>query len=286
MLKRKHLIVVLVIALTATAILAQILFLLGTLKQTSQDRATVMFITHAPWEHLSELEPYFTTTKFNVMPWNYVFLDFPIWGDYFNPQSTPETINQKLAYFEQKGFSNLLYVDVTESNKEIATRWNDSILETAEWWSLMTLNPEKSWYNYLKAGMLGYVRNYGSHMAGFAIDRIDRCRNTQELEWATQLLTEVQAEAKQEIVYVMNTLQDWQQAAARRALFLGSDGVNTNNIDAAKTKYSELASHSTLNLYYLVGMPNNAEDYKKILQKHNFIFIDDYNLKILNELFP
>jgi hypothetical protein len=90
----------------------------------------------------------------------------------------------------------------------------------------MTLDPSKSWYQYLKAGMLELTERFPS-IDGFAIDRLDRCRNEQEELWAVQLLDEVRQEAGITVKYVMNSLQPWMRDLASRAVFIGSDGMDT-----------------------------------------------------------
>ncbi|MBA7491941.1 hypothetical protein ES702_02489 [subsurface metagenome] len=248
-------------------------------------KTTVMFLTGAPWDYLGNIEPYFDGAKFNVWPWNYCFLDFVAgWGDYFNFHSTDAYINEHLAWFKARGFKNVLYVDPTEISNEIADRFPDSVKETGDWWVLMTLDPSKSWFQYLKAGMLGLTQRFGEYLDGFAIDRLDRAYTVQELAWACQLLDEVKAESQIPIEYVMNTLQSWQTEAARRAAFIGSDGVDVSRLGEAMAQYGALASLTQLKRYYLVGrnwwMPSGdegwIEDVQVILSKHDFIFMPDY----------
>lgn len=105
---------------------------------------TVMFITHISSDLEPLLEACLDESRYNVWGWNYVFLDFPVWGDYFSYQTPDSEINERLGIFEGLGFRNVLYVDVTESHVSISGRWGDSVIESGDWWSLMTLDPSKS----------------------------------------------------------------------------------------------------------------------------------------------
>ena len=60
---------------------------------------TVMFVTHIEVDSLGLIGPYLDESRFNVLKWNYVFPDFPIWGDYFNYRSSDAEIRAKLAEF-------------------------------------------------------------------------------------------------------------------------------------------------------------------------------------------
>ncbi len=256
-------------------------------------KVTVMFITHIERNSIDLIRPYLDESKFYVCKWNYIFPDFPIWGDYFVYNTSDPAVNVKLGEFEAEGFSNILYVDLTESHISISDNWSDSVIESADWWSLMTLDPSKSWYQYLKAGMLDLTVRFPT-IGGFAIDRLDRCRNNQEEVWAAQLLDEVSQESLIPVKYVMNSLQPWMTDLASRAAFLGSDGINSDEpfLSQAIADYGNLASYAELGDFYInpyMGLPE-AEllvAFNKILAKHGFIFIDDYYWDILiPELFP
>lgn len=282
------------VGLLPLAVIAGIGYLI--LKAAAAKKATVMFITGAPWLHLADIERYFGGDKFVVWPWNYCFLDFVDgWGDYFNYRSSDTFINENLAWFKVRGFKNILYVDPTEAKKELAYRWQDSVLETGDWWALMTLDPAKSWYQYLKQGMLGMTERFSATMDGFAIDRLDRAYTPQEVAWAVRLLDEVRAESRIPVSYAMNSLQPWHTEAAKRAAFIGTDGVDVTRLDEAMQTYSTLASFTELKRYYLVGRTFWMEggeaaaiqDLKTILARHGFIFIEsDRAARYIPALFP
>lgn len=253
---------------------------------------TVMFITHISSDPKPLLEACLDESRYNVWGWNYVFLDFPVWGDYFSYQTTDPEINERLRMFEGLGFRNVLYVDPTESHVSISGRWGDSVIESGGWWSLMTLDPSKSWYRYLKAGMLEMTERFPT-MDGFAIDRLDRCRNEQEELWAAQLLDEVRQEADIPIKYVMNSLQPWMTELASRAAFIGSDGIDTDEpaLSRAIRDYERLASHAEEEEFYVnpyMGKTDEEliEDFEAILEVHDFVFMDDYYLRLLDSIFP
>jgi len=253
---------------------------------------TVMFITHVSSDSKPLLEAYADDSKYNVWRWNYVLPDFPIWGDYFNYQTPDSEVAEKLRGFEELGLKNVLYVDPTESDRTISDRWSDSVIESGDWWSLMTLDPSKSWYRYIKAGMLELTERFPS-IAGFAIDRLDRCRNEQEELWAAQLLDEVRQEARIPVKYVMNTLQPWMTGLASRAAFIGSDGVDTQEPNLSQTiqAYESLASQTETGKFYInpyMGKTEGAlvEAFSRILEVHDFVFIDDYYLGLLSSIFP
>lgn len=253
---------------------------------------TVMFITHISSDQGPLLEACLDESRYNVWGWNYVFLDFLIWGDYFSYQTSDSEINERLGLFEGLGFRNVLYVDVTESHVSISGRWGDSVIESGDWWSLMTLDPSKSWYRYLKEGMLEMTERFPT-MDGFAIDRLDRCRNEQEELWAVQLLDEVRKEADIPIKYVMNSLQPWMTELASRAAFIGSDGIDTEEpaLSKAIRDYERLASYAEEEEFYInphMGKTDKEliEGFEAILEVHDFVFIDDYYLRLLNSIFP
>ncbi len=253
---------------------------------------TVMFITHISSDQGPLLEACLDESRYNVWGWNYVFLDFLVWGDYFSYQTSDSEINERLGLFEGLGFRNVLYVDVTESHVSISGRWGDSVIESGDWWSLMTLDPSKSWYRYLKEGMLEMTERFPT-MDGFAIDRLDRCRNEQEELWAVQLLDEVRKEADIPIKYVMNSLQPWMTELASRAAFIGSDGIDTEEpaLSKAIRDYERLASYAEEEEFYInphMGKTDKEliEGFEAILEVHDFVFIDDYYLRLLDSIFP
>ena len=261
------------------------------LKEPSQEK-TVMFVTHISLDSKPLLKACIDKSKFNVWGWNYVFPDFPARGDYFNYQTPDSMVSEKLKGFEELGFRNVLYVDPTECDRSISGRWSDSVVESGDWWSLMTLDPSKSWYHYIKAGMLGLTERFPS-IDGFAIDRLDRCRNEQEELWAARLLDEVRQEAGIPVKYVMNTLQPWMTDLASRAVFIGSDGVDTEKVHLTRTieNYGRLATHTETGRFYInpyMGKTDEEliEDFEVILEAHDFVFMDDYYLRLIDSIFP
>ena len=264
----------------------------SSLLSKPEHEKTVMFLTHLALDSKTMIDEYLDETEFNVWEYNYVLPDFPIWGDYFNYGMTDNEINNKLREFRDLGFKNFLYVDPTECDRTISDRWSDSIIESGDWWSLMTLDPNKSWYQYIKSGMLDMTEKY-TYMDGFAIDRLDRCKNEQEEIWAAQLLDEVQAECKIPIKYVMNTLQPWMTSLASRAVFIGSDGIESTEPKLSLTinDYEKLATFTETKKFYINPYMGRTRvqllgDFKVILEKHDFIFVDDYYTDLLKELFP
>ena len=252
---------------------------------------TVMFITHISSDSLGTFQPYMDESEFRIWRWNYVFPDFPVWGDYFSYRTPDSEVTRKLGEFEEQGFRNVLYVDLTESHRSISHRWEDSVIESGDWWSLMSLDPSKSWYGYLKEGMLELTRRFPT-IDGFAIDRLDRCSNAQEEAWAAQLLDEVKEEASISICYVMNSLQPWMTELASRAAFIGSDGIPTDEkrLSQALEDYSRLAANTELKTFYInpyMGLTDEEllRDFGRILEKHDFIFMDDYYSRLLPKLF-
>jgi hypothetical protein len=253
---------------------------------------TVMFVTHISMDPQPVLDVCLDVSRFNVWKWNYMFLDFPVWGEYFSYQTPDQEINERIWAFEELGFSTVLYVDLTESHVSISGRWGDSVIESGDWWSLMTLDPSKSWSRYLKAGMLEMTERFPA-MDGFAIDRLDRCRSEQEELWAAQLLDEVREEAGIPVKYVMNSLQPWMTGLASRAAFIGSDGVETKEPYLTQTirDYERLASHAEVEKFYInpyMGKSDEEliDDFEAILEVHDFVFMDDYYLRLLSSIFP
>ena len=264
----------------------------SSLLSKPEHEKTVMFVTHLALDSRAMIDKYLDESEFNIWEYNYVMTDFPIWGDYFNYRMPDTEINNKLLEFKDLGFKNLLYVDPTECDRTISDRWSDSVIESGDWWSLMTLDPNKSWYQFIKSGMLDMTEKY-PYMAGFAIDRLDRCKNEQEEIWAAQLLDEVQAESKIPVKYVMNTLQPWMTDLASRAVFIGSDGIDATEPKLSLTinDYETLASYTETKKFYINPYMGRTRvqlvgDFKEILKKHDFIFVDDYYADLLKELFP
>jgi hypothetical protein len=268
------------LALTPTAITSE----------GSTPAKTVMIISHA--EDYDGSTPaavtYLNDTRFRVLAWNYCFQPMRGWGQYFDLKTeegwSDERFNAYLSLFTGRGFGNLLYVDVTECDHSCSSRWADSVLETDEGGlDLMSLNPECSWYGYLRDGMVGMTRRFGGQMRGFAIDRLDRCPTDQESRWAAQLLDEVKAESATPVVYVMNSLQDarHQGFLAGRAEFIGSDGVPVSNLDDWLSRYDALASYARVKTPYIVPQLDDATPeaseaaYRTVLQRCSFTFFDD-----------
>jgi hypothetical protein len=253
---------------------------------------TVMFVTHIGIDSMEILEPYLDESRFNVLKWNYLFPDFPVWGDYFSYRSSDAEIHATLAEFKELGFSNIIYVDVSESHRSVSHRFSGSVLESGDWWSLMTLDPSKAWYQYLKEGMLGLTERF-PEIDGFAIDRLDRCYTAQEAAWAAQLLEEVRCEADIPVKYVMNSLQPWQTELASMAVFLGSDGVVTEEpyLSRAMTDYGRLTEYTEYGRFYVnpfmdLGDEGLVEGFDAILERHDFVFLDDYKMYLVDRIFP
>ncbi len=293
--------------LSRGAIAAFLIALALTPTVTVSDRAapekTVMIISHA--EEYDGATPaaltYLNDTRFRVLSWNYCFQPMRGWGQYFDLKTeegwSDERFNGYLSLFTGRGFGNLLYVDVTECAHGCSWRWADSVLEADEdGLDLMSLNPNGSWYRYLKDGMVGMTRRFGGQISGFAIDRLDRCPTDQESRWAAQLLDEVRAESSVPIVYVMNSLQDvgHQGFLAARAEFIGSDGVPVTQLGEWLARYDALASYAKMKTPYIVPQLNDATPevseaaYRVVLQRCHFTFFDDrpLYLGIMERVFP
>jgi len=261
-----------------------------TVSDGSTSAKTVMIISHADGYDGSTpvALKYLNDTRFRVLAWNYCFQPMRGWGQYFDLKTeegwTDERFNEYLAQFTERGFGNLLYVDVTECDHACSSMWADSVLdEGSDGLDLMSLNPEGSWYLYLKNGMVGMTRRFGGEISGFAIDRLDRCPTNQESLWAAQLLDEVRAESAVPIVYAMNSLQDarHQGFLAARAEFIGSDGVPVSDLDAWVKRYDTLASYAKVKTPYMVPRLDDATPeaseaaYRMVLQRCAFTFFDD-----------
>ena len=253
---------------------------------------TVMFVTHIGVDSMEIIDPYLDESRFNVIRWNYVFPDFPVWGDYFNYRSSDAEIRARLAEFKELGFSNIIYVDVSESHRSVSHRWSGCVLASGDWWSLMTLDPSKAWYHYLKEGMLELTERF-PEIDGFAIDRLDRCHTVQEAAWAAQLLDEVRDEADIPVKYVMNSLQPWQTELASMAVFIGSDGVLTQepHLSQALEDYGGLAVYTEYERFYInpfmdLGDLELVEGFEAILERHDFVFLDDYKVRLVDRIFP
>lgn len=216
----------------------------------------------------------------------------PIWGDYFNYRSSDAEIRARLAEFKELGFSNIIYVDVSESHRSVSYRFSDCVLESGDWWSLMTLDPSTGWYQYLKEGMIELTERF-PEIDGFAIDRLDRCYTVQEAAWAAQLLDEVRMGADIPVKYVMNSLQPWQTELASRAYFIGSDGVITEEpyLSQAIEDYGRLAEYTEYKRFYInpfmdLGDEELVEGFDAILERHGFVFLDDYKMRLVDRIFP
>jgi hypothetical protein len=155
----------------------------------------------------------------------------------------------------------------------------------------MTLDPSKAWYKYLKEGMLGLTERF-PEIDGFAIDRLDRCYTAQEAAWAAQLLAEVRDEADIPVRYVMNSLQPWQTDLASMAVFIGSDGVVTEEpyLSRALEDYGRLAEYTEYGRFYInpfmdLGDEELVEGFAAILERHDFVFLDDYKVHLVDRIF-
>ena len=106
------------------------------------------------------------------------------------------------------------------------------------------------------------------------------------------MLDDVKQEAGIPVRYVMNSLQPWMTELASRAAFIGSDGIPTDEpqLSQAIEDYRKLATHTELKSFYInpyMGL-TDAEllrDFSRILERHDFIFMDDYYSRLLPELF-
>jgi hypothetical protein len=253
---------------------------------------TILIISHADEfdGHLPATLYYIDDSKYLVSRWNYCFQPMRGWGLYFDLKTeegwTDERFNSYLDIFKQRGFRNLLYVDVTECDQSHSWRWGDSIIEAGPFGGLdlMSLNPEGSWCRYLRDGMVEMTRRFGGSMSGFAIDRLDRCPTGQESAWAARLLDEVrESSTVPDLVYAMNSLQDarHQGFLAARAEFVGSDGVPTTELSAWTERYESLASYAKVKEPYIVPQLNDETpeasetDYRMVLAHGGFTFFDD-----------
>lgn len=261
----------------------------------AREKPLVMFITGAPFDALQNIEPYFDERKFRIMWWNYAFGDMEYWGEYFTFKSPDDLIRDSFAYLMTRGFRNLLYVDVTECSDIISGNWQDSVLEPLPFGlSLMSLDPSKTWYHYLKEGMLGLTLRFPDTLHGFAIDRLDRLPSPQEEAWAEQLLDEVKTESGKPLKYVMNALQPWQTSLASRALFIGEDNVYLDFVEDKMAEYAVLAKRTETGRYYLAGrvdyprfpMEIIISDYRRLLAVHDFTYVNFYMKPVLDALFP
>lgn len=254
------------------------------------DLKTIFFITHADeFNHtLRRILSYEDGGNLRILKWNYCFQPFKAWGLYFEFTDgwTDERFADYLRRFKEKGFRSLLYVDLTECHRDYSGRWQDSVLNEGMGTplDLMSLDPQHSWYNYLREGLINLTRRFPDTIDGFALDRLDRCRSQQESAWAAQLLDEVRAaSAISDLRYVMNSLQDakHQGLLASRAEFVGSDGVPTEEMEGWMARYRELAQYASLKTPYLVPQlddvtPTASEgSYQLMLSEHNFVFFDD-----------
>jgi hypothetical protein len=146
---------------------------------------------------------------------------------------------------------------------------------------LMSLDPQHSWYNYIREGMINLTRRFPDTIDGFALDRLDRCRSQQESAWAAQLLDEVRASsAVPDLKYVMNSLQGAKHP--------------TEEMEGWIARYWDLAQYASLKTPYLVPQlddvtPMASEgSYQLMLSEHNFLFFDDREpyLSIMEKIFP
>jgi len=263
----------------------------------------IFFVTHADEfnQTLGRILSYREDGDLKILRWNYCFQPFKAWGLYFEFGEgwTDERFAGYLRRFKENGFRNILYVDLTECHHDYSGRWWDSILDQSVGMplDLMSLDPQHSWYNYLRDGMINLTRRFPDTIDGFALDRLDRCLSRQESTWAAQLLDEVRAgSAVPDLRYVMNSLQDagHQGFLASRAEFVGSDGVPTEEMEGWIARYSELAQYTSLKTPYLVPQLDDATptaseaSYRLMLSEHNFTFFDDREpyLSIMEMIFP
>jgi hypothetical protein len=91
----------------------------------------------------------------------------------------------------------------------------------------------------------------------------------------------------------MNSLQPWMTGLASRAAFIGSDGVETKEPYLTQTirDYERLASHAEVEKFYInpyMGKSDEEliDDFEAILEVHDFVFMDDYYLRLLSSIFP
>ena len=80
---------------------------------------------------------------------------------------------------------------------------------------------------------------------------------------------------------------------ASRAVFIGSDGVDTEETHLTRTiqDYEGLAAHTETGRFYInpyMGKTDEEliEDFEAILEAHDFVFMDDYYLRLLDSIFP
>lgn len=251
---------------------------------------TILIISHAGEfdGRLPATFYYLDDARYVVSRWNYCFQPMRGWGLYFDFEEgwTDARFTSYLDIFEQRGFGNLLYVDVTECDHRYSELWADSIIEAGPigGLDLMSLNPEGSWYGYLRDGMVEMTRRFGGSISGFAIDRLDRCPSAQKSRWAAKLLDEVRASsAVPGLVYAMNSLQDagHQGFLAARAEFVGSDGVPVTELGQWVERYESLASLARVKRPYIVPLLDDAAPqaseaaYRVVLDRGGFTFFDD-----------
>ena len=77
------------------------------------------------------------------------------------------------------------------------------------------------------------------------------------------------------------------------AVFIGSDGVliEEPHLSQALEDYGRLALYTEYELFYInpfmdLGDEELVEGFDAILERHDFVFLDDYNVRLVDRIFP
>jgi len=206
------------------------------------------------------------------------------WGNFFDGLLVSyEDLRAQVRYYHDRGLKVGVYVDVSECSKWLAgQRFRDSILqyEWSEYFSRMSLNPEKSWWrNLIKT--LEWCKGMG--FDGINLDRADLVTVDEE-EYLREFIKEV---GNRGLEYVANTLKPWQEYVADNphCLFIGTDGVPLHQIKEYDELYARLARKSRWGFHYLTPILTNdlEEDRRRYeetirVMRRPVVGVDDYNL--------
>ena len=277
-------------------------FLIGVASAGASRPQYIFYTTQGPSslerKHREELEYYLE--QLGSIRWNYNFQFKSPWGNFFDLIGNESEVRSDIEFWSSIGVETGFYIDVTECTTSIVNPFLDAVLQM-DWMDIptwkaarMNLDPSKSWFRYLKNGMVTLAQKYP--VAGFNIDRADIAGTDfgdldtsplQQDSWVRQLLVEVQEAVGRPLKYVLNTLVDSQTETASLSYFLGSDGAPASDSDVANgtlrtwyNRYNALAKYSASNIFYLnpwMDLPNDEliHQFQNIMRIHNVQFFDD-----------
>ena len=224
------------------------------------------------------------------------------WGQY-DKIDNPQELLIGIQELKNQGYRVFLYIDPTECDKRLSSNYPDSILQQGgqnEWWSLMDLDPEKSWASSLRNQISNLLTLYPM-IDGFAVDRLDRLNDILQAEYTNILLEYiVEVSDNSEFMFICNSLSDQSLPVLRnrdlKFFMVGSDGCSPTqeHLESWISRYKTYAleADTICTEPYLapwLEQPDNTNivpEYQLIWESNSHTFISDWSQNWIPLIWP